>query len=41
MANTAANELAPKMRFNNVVLAGLWIGAQEPVMSILLRPFVE
>lgn len=35
------NELPPKMRFNNVVLAGLWFGAQEPVMSIFLRPFVE
>lgn len=35
------NELPPKMRFQNVVLAGLWFGTQEPVMSIFLRPFVD
>ncbi len=35
------NELPPKMRFQNVVLAGLWFGTQEPVMTIFLRPFVD
>ncbi|XP_035274420.1 uncharacterized protein LOC118227720 [Anguilla anguilla] len=35
------NELPPKMRFQDAVLAGLWFGAQEPVMSIFLRPFVD
>ena len=35
------NELPPKMRFQNVVLAGLWFGAHEPVMSIFLKPFVD
>ena len=35
------NELPPKIRFQNVVLAGLWFGAQEPAMSIFLKPFVE
>lgn len=35
------NELPPKMRFKNVVLAGLWFGAKEPVMSIFLKPFVD
>lgn len=29
------------MKFQNEVLAGLWFGAQEPVMPIFLRPFVE
>ncbi|XP_051807764.1 uncharacterized protein LOC127535044 isoform X2 [Acanthochromis polyacanthus] len=35
------NELPPKIRFKNVILAGLWFGAHEPVMPIFLKPFVE
>lgn len=35
------NELPPKMRFQNVILAGLWFGAQEPIMPIFLKPFVD
>ncbi|XP_073724631.1 uncharacterized protein [Misgurnus anguillicaudatus] len=35
------NELPPKIRFQNVMLAGLWFGAREPVMHIFLKPFVN
>ncbi|XP_054592230.1 uncharacterized protein [Nothobranchius furzeri] len=35
------NELPPKLRFQNVMLAGLWFGAQEPVMPIFLKLFVD
>ncbi|KAG8174580.1 hypothetical protein JTE90_005237 [Oedothorax gibbosus] len=35
------NGLEPEIRFNNVILAGLWFGKKEPDMNLFLAPFVE
>lgn len=35
------NELPPKLRFEHVMLAGLWFDPTEPVMHMFLRPFVQ
>ena len=34
------NELPPKLRFNNLILAGVWFGNVEPKMEVFLEKFV-
>ena len=35
------NELPPKHRKNNIILAGLWFGPTKPSMFTFLKPFTE
>lgn len=35
------NEIPPTIRFQNVLLAGVWFGKKEPKMDVYLKPFVE
>ncbi|XP_063971106.1 uncharacterized protein LOC129260048 [Lytechinus pictus] len=33
------NELPPKLRFNNLILAGVWVGKVDPKMEVFLKQF--
>nr|XP_042900000.1 uncharacterized protein LOC122269708 [Parasteatoda tepidariorum] len=35
------NEIPPTLRYQNVLLAGIWFGKKEPKMDLYLKPFVE
>lgn len=35
------NEIPPTVRFQNVLLARLWLGKKEPKLDIYMKPFME
>lgn len=37
----AVNELPYRIRKNNLILAGLWLGDSAPRMDVYLRPFID